>query len=152
MPRLKKTFSFNVASLKLLDMLCSEKNISNQSELLRILIAEEAVRYGLINSTDLSEFRPAENKDNRSELLHSISNIETMLSKMQLRLGDIETMTYQTRDGMNSYLNFVDLDAGSYSSAEPDSQRLNPIIKRAEDTYNTKKRQLAINKANFGRK
>ncbi len=149
MPNTKKLISLDDRSSELLDLLKTERGLSNTSELIRTLIIEAAIAenitsdYGDLPST-------AERKRAKSDIASRLDRMEVALSKLSHQMGDIKEYTYETRDGVNSYLNFLGVENSDTADDNINSQTIHKSLQQAKQNYNSQQRQNSINKANFG--
>lgn len=152
MPQVRKTFSLDEQTLRLLDLIMSDRNVTNQSEVLRSIIGEEAVRSGIVESFENINI-PTNNLSHhqKPDIIDKLDRIEALVLKLGYRESDIESMTYQIRDGVNSYLTFLEAGESAYASADPetDPNSVNCCMTKAKENYEIKKRRLAVSKTNF---
>ncbi|MBR1753018.1 MAG: hypothetical protein IJ740_19440 [Ruminococcus sp.] len=148
--KIKKTYTFSENAVRMLELLSADRDTPNHSELLRILIAEECVRRGLISSVESAGVELPETETRRSDIADAVDRMDAVLKKMQYRLNTIEKICYQSRDGINTYLNFLEISDSAYVSADEDiSPTANSCIHKSGENYERSKRNLAVDKRNF---
>lgn len=149
MPQQRRIFSLDDRTVELLDLLKTERGLANTSELIRTLIIEAAIAenitsdYGDLPST-------AERKRAKSDIASRLDRMEVALSKLSHQMSDIKEYTYETRDGVNSYLNFLGVENSDTADDNINSQTIHKSLQQAKQNYNSQQRQNSINKANFG--
>lgn len=150
MPQLRKTYSMTDQICEVTKQIMAVRNIANESELMRTLVAEEAVRTGIIDRVDDVGEIEIDYPQNRPELITRIDRLESLLKKVLSKVTDDNRINYQIRDSINSYLNFLDVSSDDYVSADSDLPGSEPhgIMIRADENYNRVNRYRAIDKAN----
>ena len=149
MPKTKRLFSLDDRTLDLLDLLKTERGLSNTSELIRALIIEAAIAENI--TSDYGELpSTSERKRAKSDIASRLDRMEVALSKLSHQMGDIKEYTYETRDGVNSYLNFLGVENTDTADENINSQTIHKSLQQAKQNYNSQQRQNSINKANFG--
>lgn len=144
--KVNRTFSFTQDTIQKLELLMTATDNSNASEYIRLLIDNECSRQNINLEKDVT-YNTNTNKPAKSEIIRKLNEIELLLSKLNYRLGDNNLLTYEIRDTVNSYAEFVGCD---YVSADKDIPGAKPhdCITQSEDNYNNKLRRLSIEKAN----
>jgi hypothetical protein len=152
MPQVRKTYSLDEQTVKLIEMLAAERDTDNTSELIRLLVAEESLRCGLIDSTKELNVPDVNYRQKKSDTLTKLDKLEVSQTKMQHKVNDTTMMCYEIRDAVNTILNFLNADNADSADRNISEENIHECIAQAENNYNDKLRKLAIGKSNFGRK
>lgn len=152
MAQIRKTFSLDERTCELIELVMADKNITNSSELIRLLVAEESLRCGIIRSTQELNVPDTNFRQQKSDVMTKLEKLENLLLKMQHKTNDTEKMCYEIRDGVNTYLNFIQADNVDSADADIPNANIHNSIKQATFNFDDKMRNLSIGKSNFGKR
>lgn len=152
MAQIRKTFSLDEKTCELIELVMADKNITNSSELIRLLVAEESLRCGIIRSTQELNVPDTNFRQQKSDVMTKLEKLENLLLKMQHKTNDTEKMCYEIRDGVNTYLNFIQADNVDSADADIPNANIHNSIKQATFNFDDKMRNLSIGKSNFGKR
>lgn len=149
MAQTKKLFSLDERTVDLLNLLVTERGMTNTSELIRTLILEAAVAenitrdYGELPST-------TERRKSKSDIASRLDKLEAAMAKLTYNVGDVKEIAYETRDGVNSYLNYLGVDNADSADDNVSPETIHKSLRQSKQNYNAMQRQRSIDKANFG--
>ena len=147
--KINRTYSFTKETIEKLELLMAKAEYESTSEYIRELINAEADKQGII--LEKEEFHNSvSNKLSRSEVVRRLTHVEQLLLQINYKLKDNNAMTYQIRDGINSYLNFAAIEP-SYYESETEKAEPHKCLTQSELNYENKMRRLAVEKANAGK-
>lgn len=144
-----KTIAFTDKAEKNLKLLMTDMQVHSASEVIRYAIDYLCVCRSLLPRESLRTYdksMAAESHD-KNQIFRQLEILSLQISQHNNRLDDIYRMCYEVRDGVNSQCKFMD---PPFASADNGMNNYEPsgAIKASRDNYNTKMRNLAIDKAN----
>lgn len=144
-----KTIVFSEKAEHNLRLLMKDMQVHSASEVIRYSIEYLCVCRNLLPRDSLTNYEigMAAESHSQDQLFRQLEILSLQISQHNNRLSDIYRMCYEVRDGVNSQCKFMDTP---FASADNGMSNYDPsnAIQDSRENYNTKMRNLAIDKAN----